>query len=151
MTKDEARTILAMMASDRHEAEADALLMAIDALSADAVSREEYEEQERVIEGLQAIIDNYKRNFIRLSDAYMESAEAVSFEDAMQIRNTILYKEYMRGRRDAVQVIRCKDCRHANECHKNVQYTHNEQSTITIGYTPIEWCSKGERKGGEDE
>ena len=29
------------------------------------------------------------------------SAEAVSFEDAMQIRNTILFKEYMRGRRDA--------------------------------------------------
>lgn len=42
MTKDEARTILAMMASDRHEAEADALLMAIDALSepsGDLISR----------------------------------------------------------------------------------------------------------------
>ena len=31
------------------------------------------------------------------------SAETVSVEDAMQIRNTILFKEYMRGRRDAVQ------------------------------------------------
>ena len=29
------------------------------------------------------------------------SADAVSFEDAMEIRNTILFKEYMRGRRDA--------------------------------------------------
>lgn len=48
-------------------------------------------------------------------------------------------------------VVRCKDCRHANECHKSVQYTRNEQSTITIGYTPIEWCSRGERKGGDDE
>ena len=28
-------------------------------------------------------------------------AKAVSFEDAMQIRNTILVKEYLRGRRDA--------------------------------------------------
>ena len=46
------------------------------------------------------------------------------------------------------EVVRCKDCRHANECHTSVQYTHNEQSTITIGYTPIEWCSRGERKGG---
>ena len=27
-------------------------------------------------------------------------AKAVSFEDAMQIRNTILVKEYLRGRRD---------------------------------------------------
>lgn len=29
--------------------------------------------------------------------------DAVSFDDAMQIRNTILFKEYMRGRRDAVR------------------------------------------------
>lgn len=29
------------------------------------------------------------------------SAEAVTFEDAMQIRNLILFKEYLRGRRDA--------------------------------------------------
>ena len=34
-------------------------------------------------------------------DAEVVSAESVSFEDAMQIRNTILFKEYMRGRRDA--------------------------------------------------
>lgn len=29
------------------------------------------------------------------------STDVVSLEDAMQIRNTILFKEYMRGRRDA--------------------------------------------------
>ena len=43
------------------------------------------------------------------------------------------------------QVVRCKDCRHANECHKSVQYTRNEPNTITIGYSSIEWCSHGER------
>ena len=47
------------------------------------------------------------------------------------------------------ELVRCKDCRHANECHKSVKYTHNEQSMIMIGYKPIEWCSRGERKGGE--
>lgn len=47
---------------------------------------------------------------------------------------------------DAVEVVKCKDCRHSNECHKSVQYTHNEPNTVTIGYSPIEWCSKGERK-----
>lgn len=47
---------------------------------------------------------------------------------------------------DVVEVVRCKDCRHANECHKSVQYTRNELNTVTIGYTPIEWCSRGERK-----
>lgn len=43
-------------------------------------------------------------------------------------------------------VVRCKDCRHAGECHKSVQYTCNEPNTVTIGYSPIEWCSRGERR-----
>ena len=43
-------------------------------------------------------------------------------------------------------VVRCKDCRHAHECHKSVQYTRNEPRTVTIGYSPIEWCSHGERR-----
>ena len=43
------------------------------------------------------------------------------------------------------EVVWCKDCQHANECHKSIQYTRNEPNTVTIGYSPIEWCSKGER------
>ena len=50
---------------------------------------------------------------------------------------------------DAVEVVRCKDCRHAHECHKSVQYTRNEPNTVTIGYTKIDFCSYGERKEGE--
>lgn len=46
---------------------------------------------------------------------------------------------------DTVEVVWCKDCRYANECHKSVQYTRNEANTVTIGYSPIEWCSRGER------
>ena len=46
---------------------------------------------------------------------------------------------------DAVEVIRCNDCRHKTECHKSVQYTRNELNAVTIGYSPIEWCSHGER------
>ena len=46
---------------------------------------------------------------------------------------------------DTVEVVWCKDCRHANECHKSVQHTRNEANTVTIGYSPIEWCSRGER------
>lgn len=44
------------------------------------------------------------------------------------------------------EIIRCKDCQHANECHKSVQFTRNEPNTVTIGYSPIEWCSRGERR-----
>ncbi len=43
------------------------------------------------------------------------------------------------------ELVRCKDCRYAGECHKSVQYARNESNTVTIGYSPIEWCSKGER------
>lgn len=44
------------------------------------------------------------------------------------------------------ELVRCKDCRHEGECHKSVQYTRNEPHTVTIGYTPIEFCSHGERR-----
>ena len=44
-----------------------------------------------------------------------------------------------------LKVVRCEDCRHAKECHKSVQYTRNEPNTVTIGYSPIKWCSRGER------
>lgn len=47
---------------------------------------------------------------------------------------------------DVVEVVRCKDCQHANECHKSVHYTRNEPNTVIIGYSPIEWCSRGERR-----
>ena len=43
-------------------------------------------------------------------------------------------------------LVRCEDCRYANECHKSVQYTRNEPNTVTIGYSPIEWCSRGKRR-----
>lgn len=55
--------------------------------------------------------------------------------------NTIIEKQ-----NDVIEVVRCKDCRHAYECHKSVQYTRNEPTTITMGYVPIEFCSHGERR-----
>ena len=58
-----------------------------------------------------------------------------------------IFKAYCEGARRAKNsIVRCKDCRHANECHKSVQYTRNERNTVTIGYSPIEWCSMGERR-----
>lgn len=47
---------------------------------------------------------------------------------------------------DAVEVVRCKDCRRATECHKSVQYTWHESNSVTIGYSPIDFCSRGERR-----
>lgn len=51
----------------------------------------------------------------------------------------------IRASENYLGIVRCKDCRHADECHKSVQYTRNDPRTVTIGYSPIEWCSRGER------
>lgn len=53
-----------------------------------------------------------------------------------------LLKEYQ----SLQEVVQCKECRHASECHKSVQYTRKAQNTVDIGYSPIEWCSRGERR-----
>lgn len=58
-----------------------------------------------------------------------------------------IFKAYCEGERRAKNsIVHCKDCRHADECHKCVQYTRNEPRTVTMGYSPIEWCSHGERR-----
>lgn len=63
-------------------------------------------------------------------------------EDASLIYGLLLNRPTI----NAEPVVRCKDCRHANECRKIVQYARNEQNTISMGYLPIEWCSRGERR-----
>lgn len=67
-------------------------------------------------------------------------ADTVSREDTVTLNSPISIQA------DMVAVVRCKDCRYADECHKSVQYTRNEPRTVTIGYSPIEWCSHGERR-----
>ena len=90
-----------------------ALDMAIEALSADTVSREAYHNLVTASNDIDRALREYQDK--------EENGELVS-------------------------VVRCKDCRHAHECHKSVQYTRNEPRTVTIGYTPIEFCSHGERR-----
>lgn len=48
------------------------------------------------------------------------------------------------------EIIRCEDCRHANECHKSVQYTRYEPNSTIIGYSAIKWCSRGERREDDE-
>ena len=52
---------------------------------------------------------------------------------------------------DFMPIVYCKNCRYANECHKSVQYTRNEPNTVIIGYSPIEWCSRGKRREDGEE
>ena len=49
-------------------------------------------------------IQNYLFSGLRRQMWSLPSADAATFDDAMEIRNTILFKEYVRGRRDAEAV-----------------------------------------------
>lgn len=56
------------------------------------------------------------------------------------------YEMAIKSLEESVIVVRCEDCRYANECSKSVQYTRDEPNTVTIGYSPIKWCSRGKRR-----
>lgn len=83
----------------------------------------------------------------RYENAIQKLRELPRYINGVKVRRI----EKMPTKADTVEVVRCKDCCHANECHKSVHYTRNESNSVVLGYLPIEWCSRGERKGGDDE
>lgn len=52
---------------------------------------------------------------------------------------------------DAVEVVRCKDCRHKVHCHETVAHTRIHDDFKEHWSEPIEWCSRGERKGDDSK
>lgn len=83
------------------------------------------------------IIDCYDIGFYDLSG---EKIPAYKLMEAFDMAIESLQSNIM------TDIVRCKDCRYKNECHKSVQYTRNEPNSVTIGFEPIEWCSRGERR-----
>lgn len=53
--------------------------------------------------------------------------------------------------KEIMSVVRCKDCKHRDHCHKTVAHTKKHDGFREHWSEPIEWCSKGERKGGDDK
>lgn len=49
------------------------------------------------------------------------------------------------------EVVRCKDCIHQEHCHETVAHTKRHDGCIEYWSETIEWCSRGEHKGGDDE
>lgn len=47
---------------------------------------------------------------------------------------------------DAVEVVRCKECKHKQQCQKAVGYITREPTSVTICYKSIDYCSYGEEK-----
>lgn len=52
---------------------------------------------------------------------------------------------------DFMPIVRCKDCIHQEHCHETVAHTRHHDGFIEHWSEPIEWCSRGEHKGGDSE
>lgn len=53
----------------------------------------------------------------------------------------------VRGGEYVQDVVRCKECKYKQQCHKAVEHTTYKPTSVTIAYRPIEFCSYGEREG----
>lgn len=54
---------------------------------------------------------------------------------------------------DAVEVVRCKDCKHYKPQKKSAHWENRANycnRVVTIKVQPDDFCSYGERKGGDD-
>ena len=46
-----------------------------------------------------------------------------------------------------IDIVRCIECKYKQQCHKAVEHTTRDWTSVTIAYRPIEFCSYGEREG----
>lgn len=100
-----------------------------------------------LIQSMLAFYGDYSGRLCRELETIIDNEptiDAVPKEDYISMERTLA--RLQQGIADTVEIVRCKDCKHADECHKSVQYTRNEPNTVTLGYLPIEWCSRGERR-----
>lgn len=129
--------------------------MAIEALNSVTDSENDaVESKDDVIKNLddtisrQDAIEAVRNSEVLLAYDSEWSCDVLAESAIEQTRGCLTYALKALPSAKAVQVVRCKDCRHADECHKSVQYTRNEPITVTIGYTKIDFCSHGERREG---
>ena len=84
----------------------------------------------------------------RLIDAYaLEDEFGISDED-------LIAKEAIRAAPtvDAVEVVRCRDCKHYKPQKKSAHWEHRAyycNRIVTIKTQPYDFCSCGERKGAK--
>ena len=84
----------------------------------------------------------------RLIDAYaLEDEFGISDED-------LIAKEAIRAAPtvDAVEVVRCRDCKHYKPQKKSAHWEHRAyycNRIVTIKTQPYDFCSCGERKDGD--
>ena len=148
----------------------EAIDMAIKALSAEPSNLMSHDEAWGVIDGdlisradamnkcknaENELTDEAERKGLRVARfiiGEMPSADAVSREDADMLVGLRNFKEYIRGYNDAtavaVEVVRCKDCKYRDP--EDERCDHGAVNFL-LRRTDKDYCSYGERKGGDDE
>lgn len=46
----------------------------------------------------------------------------------------------------SIDIVRCGECKYKQQCHKAVEHTTYEPTSVTIGYKSVDFCSYGERR-----
>ena len=95
---------------------------------------------------MQIVID--KENLINVvSIALYFIGGKSEYEDAknvtIELINQVGYTQF-----DDVKIVECKDCIHQEHCHETVAHTRHNDGFNEYWSETIEWCSRGERKGG---
>ena len=47
----------------------------------------------------------------------------------------------------SIDIVKCAECKYKQQCHKAIEHTTCDWTSVTIAYRPIEFCSYGEREG----
>ena len=75
------------------------------------------------------------------NEVYNEDSDGYIYAEALDMAIESLQKDIerhemvIRASERHLGLVRCKDCRHAVECNKSVQYTRNEPNSVIIIHT----------------
>ena len=85
-------------------------------------------------------------NFIDIG--YLRHSGELCYSET-EVANLLLHAPTV----DAVEVVRCKDCKHYKPQKKSAHWEHRANycnRIVTIKTQPYDFCSYGERKDGDD-
>ena len=67
--------------------------------------------------------------------------------DALKIPSEEMIAKMIINSAPSIDIVRCSECKYRKQCHKAVEFTTHEITSVTIAYRPIDFCSCGEREG----
>lgn len=83
--------------------------------------------------------------------AFAEEDDDPAIDMAIEALQFIEHFDLLKEYQSLQEVVRCKDCIHQEHCHETIAHTKEHDGFREHWSETIEWCSRGKRKGGEDE